>query len=133
MYQNLIFWIEANQSWLRWVGLGSLIMFVLTIIVVPVIVVKMEADHFLRDRETTKSVQQLLKNLFGIFLILSGIVLSIPLIPGQGLLTILIGLALTDFPGKRKLELRLLKLRPVHWAIQKLRKKADRPPLELPF
>lgn len=44
------------------------------------------------------------KNIAGVFLILLGIVLSLPGIPGQGILTILLGIIFLDIPGKRPLE-----------------------------
>jgi len=55
-----------------------------------------------------------------------------PLVPGQGILTILIGLSLLDFPGKRNLELKLIRLRTVRKAINWIRARAQQPPLELP-
>ena len=69
------------------------------------------------------------KNIVGIFLILLGIVLSLPGIPGQGILTILIGLIMVDIPGKRPLECRIVKWPKVLSKINKLRKKFNKEPL----
>src|SRR5580700_2224334 len=44
------------------------------------------------------------KNLLGAIIFFFGILLSLPGVPGPGLLTILIGVMLLDFPGKRRLE-----------------------------
>jgi hypothetical protein len=71
------------------------------------------------------------KNLFGVFLILLGIVLSLPGVPGQGILTILLGLIMLDIPGKRPLEARIIKRPAVRDAINKLRARYNKPPLEL--
>lgn len=71
------------------------------------------------------------KNLFGIFLILLGIILSLPGVPGQGILTILLGLIMLDIPGKRPLEARIIKRPAVRDAINKLRARYNKPPLEL--
>lgn len=71
------------------------------------------------------------KNALGVFLIVLGIVLSLPGIPGQGLLTILIGLILVDIPGKRPLECRIIKWPKVLSSINALRKKFDKQPLEV--
>ena len=71
----------------------------------------------------------ILKNILGVFLILLGIVLSLPGIPGQGILTILLGLIMLDIPGKRPLEARIIKRPAVLSAINKLRAKYDKPPL----
>ena len=54
------------------------------------------------------------------------------LLPGQGILTILIGLMLLDFPGKRGLERRLVQQPAVWRAINWMRAKAHQPALELP-
>lgn len=51
--------------------------------------------------------------------------------PGQGVLTILIGLSLLDLPGKRAVERRLIGNPAVLRAVNALRAKAHRPPLRL--
>jgi hypothetical protein len=53
-------------------------------------------------------------------------------LPGQGLLTILVGLGILDLPFKHRLVGRLLSNPKVHGAIDKLRRKAGRGSLELP-
>ena len=45
------------------------------------------------------------KNIAGVLLILLGIILSLPGVPGQGILTILLGLIFLDIPGKRPFDL----------------------------
>lgn len=70
-----------------------------------------------------------LRNLFGYFLILLGIILSFPGVPGQGLLTILMGVLLIDFPGKHRAERWLLTRRGVLSGVNKLRARVGRPPL----
>src|SRR5687767_10351901 len=49
------------------------------------------------------------KNILGVLLVLLGLVLSLPGVPGQGILTILLGLIMLDIPGKRPLEARIIK------------------------
>ena len=71
------------------------------------------------------------KNLLGILLIMLGFFLSVPGIPGQGLLTILIGIMLLNFPGKRRLERRLVNRPKVFRAINWLRARFGKPPLVL--
>jgi hypothetical protein len=60
-----------------------------------------------------------------------GIVLTLPGVPGQGMLTILLGLMLLDVPGKRRLERRIVGRRRILKAINRLRKRFGRPPLVL--
>jgi len=71
------------------------------------------------------------KNLLGLVLVALGVVLSVPGVPGQGLLTILIGIILLDFPGKRALVQRLVGRPAVLGAINRLRARFRRPPMEL--
>jgi hypothetical protein len=70
------------------------------------------------------------KNVVGIVLLACGLVMLFT--PGQGILAILVGLSLMNVPGKRALELRIVRSRPVLKAINWIRKKNHRPPLELP-
>ena len=71
----------------------------------------------------------ILKNILGVVLIIIGIVLSFPGVPGQGILTILLGLIMLDIPGKRPLETRFIRRPAVLSAINKLRSKYDKPAL----
>lgn len=73
----------------------------------------------------------ILKNALGVFLILLGIVLSLPGIPGQGLLTILLGLIMLDIPGKRPLEAKIIQRPAILSAINNLRARYNKPPLIL--
>ena len=61
-----------------------------------------------------------------------GVVLSIPGVPGQGLLTLFAGLLLLDLPGKRRVELGVLRRPLIHRAVDALRTRFGRPPLRLP-
>lgn len=73
----------------------------------------------------------ILKNILGAFLVLLGIALSLPGVPGQGFLTILLGIIMLDIPGKRPIEARIIKRPSVRDAINKLRKRYNKPPLIL--
>jgi hypothetical protein len=55
--------------------------------------------------------------------------LSLPGVPGQGILTILLGLIMLDIPGKRPLEARIIKRPTVLSAINRLRARFKKPPL----
>ncbi|HQU84559.1 MAG TPA: hypothetical protein PKY59_15585 [Pyrinomonadaceae bacterium] len=71
------------------------------------------------------------KNVFGVFLILLGIVLSLPGVPGQGVLTILLGLIMVDIPGKRPIEAKIIRRPTILTAANDLRAKYNKPPLEM--
>jgi hypothetical protein len=73
----------------------------------------------------------ILKNLLGLLLIFVGIILSLPGVPGQGLLTILLGLIMLDIPGKRPIESRIIKRPAILKTINNLRSKFNKPPFIL--
>ncbi|MBW2457793.1 MAG: hypothetical protein JRI68_25030, partial [Deltaproteobacteria bacterium] len=71
------------------------------------------------------------KNLLGVVLIVAGLALALPGVPGQGVLTMLVGLLLLDIPGKRRFELHLVRRRPIHRIMNRLRARFGREPLVL--
>jgi hypothetical protein len=73
-----------------------------------------------------------LKNVAGAVIVAMGVVMSIPGVPGQGVITILIGLMLMDFPGKFRLERSIIRRPLIHGFINRLRKRYGRPPLIVP-
>ena len=110
--------------------------FVATLIAIPVILVRLPPHYFdpchprawFNDRHPLLRMVGLgLKNLLGVVFILGGAAMLV--LPGQGILTILIGLSLVDFPGKMKLECKLVSQPLVLDAINGLRRRFDRPPL----
>src|SRR5918994_3374292 len=117
-----------------------LITFIGSLAIVSFIIVKIPADYFKPDNprkimpnrhQAIRSLVILARNLLGALLVLLGIVMSLPGVPGQGLLTILLGVMLLDFPGKRTLEYKLVSKPRVRDAINKLRRKFDKPDLIL--
>jgi hypothetical protein len=73
----------------------------------------------------------LLKNVAGAAIIVLGIILTLPGVPGPGLLTILLGIMLTDFPGKRRLERWLIGRPRVLETLNRLRLRYGKPPFLL--
>ena len=142
MVASLLAWIDQHQHLAWWSAGISVVAFFGTLIAIPVLVARMPANYFIERepppdswRSRYRAVRvtlRVLKDLLGASLVLAGIVLAMPLVPGQGILTILIGLSLLDFPGKRNLELKLIRLRTVRKAINWIRARAQQPPLELP-
>lgn len=125
------------------VGLGTLIVvgtFVVATGVVSFVVVKLPATYFHpdHDREILKDKHPAIrwagiigKNLAGIILIALGVVLSLPGIPGPGLVTILFGVMLVDFPGRRWLEHKIVSRPAVQKTINNLRKRFGKKPIKL--
>jgi hypothetical protein len=71
------------------------------------------------------------KNALGLVLVVLGVLLSIPGVPGQGFLTILLGIMLLDFPGKRRLEHKLVSRPKILKTINSLRHRFGKPPIVL--
>jgi hypothetical protein len=124
-----------------WWGLAiSLSAAALSFVAVVAIVVSWPADRFKGEEEARPSVRPPLvlhvlmifaRNLSGALLVLLGLLMALPGVPGQGLLTALIGLSLLSFPGKRRLERRLIRRPLVLRALNRLRARFHRPPLEM--
>ncbi len=90
------------------------------------------AREFLTERHPVlRMVGIVVKNILGLVLVGAGIVMSLPGVPGQGVLTILLGIMLLDFPGKRNLEARIVRRPRVFQAINGVRARFDKPPLYL--
>lgn len=73
----------------------------------------------------------ILKNILGVFLVALGIVLSLPGVPGQGFLTIFLGIIMLDIPGKRPWEAKIIKRPSILSTINNLRARYNKPPLLL--
>ena len=121
---------------LIWLAAASVVMFVGTLIAIPIILVRLPADYFdvriprpwmENHHPILRVAGHLVKNIVGIVFLLAG--LAMLLLPGQGILTILIGLSLVEFPGKRRLEAKLVGQPTVFSTINKMRAKFGKPPL----
>ncbi len=144
--------IDGMKEWIRdlvssWTWQGVLLTvliflgtFALSLAIVSFILVKLPPDYFkssedhriLEDKPKWVRIAAIAgKNLLGLILVVVGVILSIPGVPGQGILTILLGVMLLDFPGKHRLEHKIVSKPKVREAIDGLRRKFGKPPLEL--
>lgn len=132
-FWNALTWAEVVVG-----AVGVILGFALSYAVVMVILVKMPANYFHSDYEhhflpdshpVLRTAGLILKNIVGVLVIITGIILSFPGVPGPGLLTIFIGIMITDIPGKRKVEAKLIQRPAVLSAINKLRARYNKPEL----
>jgi hypothetical protein len=113
-----------------------LLTFTASLAIITALVIHLPTNYFVDRRPflgkwppLARAAARVLKNLVGVLLVVLGIALSIPGVPGQGILTVLIGLALVDIPGKRRL-MRLIARRPlVQRSINGLRARFGREPM----
>jgi len=105
------------------------------------VLIRLPADHFVRPRRSWRQAWRgslwrklgtAARNLLGLALLVAGGIMSIPGVPGPGLLTILMGLYLVEFPGKHGLQLRVLETRRLRGRVDRLRARFGRSPLQYP-
>ena len=127
--------ISTLSSWLShpavdWsLGIFSVVAVLASVVLVPRFLAKLPPDY-LRDSKPPESpsvLLRVLRNLLGVVLVLLGIAML--LLPGQGLLTLLVGLLLVDFPGKQQLVRRILSRPKVLSIVNKLRAHRNAAPL----
>lgn len=109
----------------------SLVAFAASILLLPVLVRRMPRDYFVRETGPSPLWRQIGQTALGLLLVHAGLVMLV--LPGQGILTILVGLALVDLPfwsssRKRALLLRVARRPRVQRAIERLRGE----PIDLP-
>lgn len=140
-------WIALlGVKWSFWLWSGALFIvafmatFAVSLAIVGVLLVRLPPDYFLDRHERPLWIDRhpairwsgiILKNVLGVALIALGVFLSLPGIPGQGLLTILLGVMLLDFPGKRRLERRIIGMPRVLDRVNRLRARFGKLPLVL--
>lgn len=132
--------LREHEEWLAWIGFASLATVIVSAIAVPILIRRMPADYFLEDSAGSEWMRRqhpawrvtllILKNVFGAILVVGGLIMFVT--PGQGILTLVAGILLLNFPGKRRFEIWLVSRKPVHGAIDWIRRRADRPPILLP-
>lgn len=130
--------MELNRYWVGGLALASLAMFVLTLVAIPAIVIRLPANYFCYERRPHHLPQKgylvlyLLalgvKNVLGAVFVLMGVVMLV--LPGQGVLSILVGMSLLNFPGKFRVERFIATRKPVRKTLNWIRNQAGKPPLE---
>ncbi|MBS0154631.1 MAG: hypothetical protein JSS38_08570 [Nitrospira sp.] len=116
----------------------SIVFFVGSLIAIPFILVRLPTDFFdtrvpRRWMENHHPVLRLLghlaKNVVGAIFLFAGFLMLF--LPGQGILTMLIGITMLDFPGKRRLEAKMIGQPAVLSTINGMREKFGKPPLTI--
>lgn len=133
-------WIRNNDTLLWWLAVLSAVTFIGTLLAVPWLVVRIPADYFVSEERRPVPWDNLppalrlsiliLKNILGGLFIAAGITML--LLPGQGLLTIVLGVLLLDFPYKFRFERWLVSRRNIHRSINWIRRRRGKPPLAIP-
>jgi hypothetical protein len=119
------------------IGLGifSAVTFVFSLLLLPWFLGRIPADYFIRPRDPHRwhvlwRPRAIVRNLLGLPVLLAGIAMLV--LPGQGIMTIMIGLGIMNFPGKFELEKWIITRRGVLKAINWVRRKERHPPISEP-
>ena len=122
--------IYQYQHLLVWMGVCSAVIFFISLLSLPWLVAKIPEDYF--SPQVQRPVMRLMvligKNCLGYLLLLGGLLMLV--LPGQGILTIVTGLLLMDYPGKFRLERKIVATPVVLKGLNWLRGKANQPPLK---
>lgn len=116
--------------------LVSMVTFVISIICIPLLVARLPRDYFQRaarrgtttPRRVTSGYLFLLvfRNIAGMALLLAGVAMLF--LPGQGIITMIIGLVIMQVPFKRKLIYRMTRPLSVRHGLDWLRTRMKREP-----
>ena len=136
-FNTLIEIFNAYKNVIIWFGSISLFVFLFSLLSIKWLVALIPEDYFVTKRVSKIKSQNpliwylilILKNLVGYSLILGGVVMLI--LPGQGLFTIIIGLMLSNYPGKYSIEKKFIAIPTILKSINWLRGKSNKPPLKV--
>jgi len=128
MIHSLVSWLSHPA--VDWsLGIFSIVALLASVVLVPRFLASLPPDYLRagKQAEASSVVLRALRNLLGVVLVLLGVAMLV--LPGQGLLTLLVGLLLVDFPGKHQLICRILSRPKVLSVVNRLRGHRGAPPL----
>lgn len=135
----MIEWFAQHHVLLAWMTSVSIVTFIASLLTLPWLVSRIPEDYFLREKRRPGPWKQthpairlgvlIGKNALGITLLVGGLLMLF--LPGQGLLTMAMGMLLTDYPGKFRLERRVVQVPQIFESLNWLRAKRGAPPLEV--
>lgn len=139
MIDRILALADANETMMTWLALSSALVFVGSLLAVPWFVARIPTDYFRSDERhplpwagqhpLVRWPLLAVKNLLGLLFLAAGIAML--LLPGQGLLTMLAGIILMDFPGKFRFERWLIRQPAVLGSVNWLRRRRGGEPLRL--
>ncbi len=119
---------------LQWLGILSVVTFIGSLLIVPWLILHMEPQYFIRHRVEVMQRHRrhpvltilllIVRNTVGLFLLAAGLAMLV--LPGQGVLTLLIGLSFMDFPGKHQLLEKAVQNRKVQDSLNWIRRKGNK-------
>lgn len=99
-------------------------------LLVPRVIANMPADYFVRPKTTRGRVASVIRWIVGVALVVTGVAMLV--LPGPGVVGIVLGLVILDLPLLRRLMVRLMRRPRFADAVNRLRERHGKPPLVLP-
>ena len=135
--ESITEFVSSYKVYILWLATISLFVFIFSLISIKWLVALIPTNYFIKKNmvKSKKSysfiwlISIIVKNLIGYTLILGGLLMLV--LPGQGLFTILMGLVLSNYPGKYNIERKFISIPSVLRTVNWLRKKSNKPPLEI--
>lgn len=138
MVSEILKWLENHEKLALVISGASVLVFFAFLIAVPVILVKLPADYFQRPSvgwtgserwSVSRIIYLIIKNMVGVVLLLAGILMLF--LPGQGLISMVMGFSLLDLPFKRRIVRRIVCKPRVMRPLNRLRARFNRPAFEI--
>ena len=135
--ESITEFVSNYKTYILWLATISLFVFIFSLVSIKWLVALIPTDYFVKKNisKSKKSYSLLwlmsiiVKNIIGYTLILGGILMLV--LPGQGLFTILMGLILSNYPGKYTIEKRIISIPSILKTVNWLRKKSNKPRLKI--
>ena len=136
-FNSLIEIFNVYKNLILWFGSISLFVFLFSLLSIKWLVSLIPEDYFIHKKDSKIKTSNIFilyiilifKNLIGYSLILGGIMMLV--LPGQGLFTIIIGLMMSNYPGKYSIEKKFIAIPTILKSINWLRRKSNKPPIRI--
>lgn len=123
---------------LELLGILSLLTFVGSLFAIPWIIGKLPVDYFIHHRRVVEARHErhpalariifAARNIAGILFLAAGMAMLV--LPGQGIITMLIGISFMDFPRKHKIVDNLIRRERIMNLLNWIRRKEKKPPFQ---
>ena len=120
-----------------WLAIVSGVFFLVSLLLIPWLIIRIPPDYFSEPGRYRSAffgnnplaviALKMIRNTIAVFFVALGILLLV--LPGQGLLTIFLGVFIGDFPGKHRLVNWIVAKKSVMTTINWLREKAGKDPV----
>lgn len=141
MHIPLPAWLQAPAHalapWLPWITGVSVLMALISMLAIPWLLIRMPRDYFNAPSRPDPARGPLVwalglaRNTLAVVLLTAGLAMLV--LPGQGLLTLVIAMMTATFPGKYRLERAIMRRPAILRAVNWIRDRHHQPPLDAPL